>query len=145
MGSGPSAMCWPPPNVTGGRTYKILWHSNQFGVRGTEIALFDYAAAFEDLLCGVSHIQSFQPNFLNRGQQLDPKSKSRAKRNNNFHIHSGPTIHDRCLYGIFLSLRRTRSFIANPADFWAFYRSVFNDIMVLKLIMHPYWTKYTRI
>ncbi len=47
---------------------------------------------------------------LRGAQQLDPKSRSRAKRNNNFHIHSGTTIHDR--------RRRTKSFIANPADFF---------------------------
>ena len=74
MGSGPTAMCWPPPNVTGGRAYKILWHSNQYGLRGTEIALFDYAAAFEDLLCGVSHVNSFEPGVLDRVLNRRPQS-----------------------------------------------------------------------
>jgi hypothetical protein len=76
MGSGPSAMCWPPPNVTGGRAYKILWHSNQFGLRGTEIALFDYASAFEDLLCGVSHVETFKPAVLDSILKREPLSST---------------------------------------------------------------------
>ena len=59
MGMGPTARCWPPPAVAGGRAYKILWHSNQFGPRGTEVAMYDYAVSFEEFLCGVSHVETF--------------------------------------------------------------------------------------
>lgn len=64
MGGGTTARCWPPPNVAGGRPYTILWHSNQFGPRGTEVAMYDYAAYFEEYLCGVSHVVTFGAESL---------------------------------------------------------------------------------
>lgn len=36
----------------------MLFYSNQLGLRGTEIALFDYAHYFEALTCGEAHIGS---------------------------------------------------------------------------------------
>ena len=59
MGSGAGAQCWPPPRASGGRPYRVLFHSNQFGPRGTEVALFDYAASLEDALCGEAHVVTF--------------------------------------------------------------------------------------
>ena len=59
MGYGDSARCWPPPHVAGGRPYKILMHSNHFGPRGTEVALYDFADAFEELLGAEAHVVTF--------------------------------------------------------------------------------------
>ena len=49
VGNPPNDVCWEPRS----RPYRILFHSNQLSVRGTEVALFDYADMFEKLACGV--------------------------------------------------------------------------------------------
>jgi hypothetical protein len=64
VGIGARARCWPRAANAGGRPFRILFHSNQFGPRGTEIAMFDYASAFEDLLGGVAHIDTFAPGVI---------------------------------------------------------------------------------
>lgn len=52
-------MCWPPPDTTGGRRFRMLFWSNELGPRGAEVAMFDYASAFEDQLCGEAFIGAY--------------------------------------------------------------------------------------
>ena len=64
VGTGPSAMCWRAPDDTAGaaaaaaprRRLRVLFMSNQLGDRGTEVALYDYADAFERAACGVAWV-----------------------------------------------------------------------------------------
>ncbi len=49
VGNPPDDVCWEPRS----RPYRILFHSNQLSLRGTEVALFDYADMFEKLACGI--------------------------------------------------------------------------------------------
>lgn len=39
-----------------GRPYRILFHGNEFGERGTETSRFDYAHYFEEMACGRSYV-----------------------------------------------------------------------------------------
>ena len=54
VGEGSSQICWPQPKIP----YRLLFHSNQLGMRGTEVALFDYAHFFELFCAGISYIAS---------------------------------------------------------------------------------------
>jgi hypothetical protein len=56
VGAADRQVCWTINPHRGGRPYRILFHSNQLGFRGTEIGLFEYARFFEELACGESYI-----------------------------------------------------------------------------------------
>lgn len=70
VGHGDSAVCWARP----ARPFEMIFYSNSLGYRGTEVALYDYAAAFEEHACGRAHIAapadapdlSAEPKFLAR-------------------------------------------------------------------------------
>lgn len=87
--------CWPPPELSGGKPYTILWHSNQFGPRGTEIALFDYASSFETYLCGISHVDTFGTDAaMNREPSSEsfltlPKFQARFPGRTHLLMHNG--------------------------------------------------------
>ncbi len=97
MGMGATARCWPPPGVAGGRPYTILWHSNQFGPRGTEVSMYDYASSFEEFLCGVSHVMTFGlESLVNRMPFPDsmaskPKFESRFPGRTHLLMRNGNT------------------------------------------------------
>jgi hypothetical protein len=54
---------------------KILFHSNQIGLRGTEIALYDYAAANENILGNSSLVAYHAGNRANNIQAIEKFSK----------------------------------------------------------------------
>ena len=54
VGEGASAFCWQP--LPQAARLRLFFMSNQLGPRGSEIALFDYAAAFEAQACGLAFI-----------------------------------------------------------------------------------------
>ena len=57
-------------------TKTIIFHSNQLGLRGTEIALFDYARYNEEILGNVSRI-AFDANSENNNDGVIAKFKAR--------------------------------------------------------------------
>jgi hypothetical protein len=66
VGLGAARECWPPPQSSGGRPYRILFHANQFGPRGTEVNMYSLARAFEELACGEAHAVSFRDGAVQR-------------------------------------------------------------------------------
>jgi hypothetical protein len=63
----------------------LLFHANELGERGVEVAIFDYAHSWEDLLCGVSYIAVQGP-----GSSHPAKSKFEARFGDRLYMYSDP-------------------------------------------------------
>lgn len=72
MGEGEGRVCWGRGER--GRPYRILFHANELNLRGTSLAIFNYARFFEDLACGESYIAT---NYCTSSVEAQPKFEMR--------------------------------------------------------------------
>jgi Fe-S oxidoreductase len=74
---------------------KIAFHSNQLSIRGTEVALFQYAKYNEEILGNKSVIFTFPNKDMGAFEKFKERYEKRIENFRNY-LNSGESINSKC-------------------------------------------------